>query len=159
MASLCTQTVRRPRTRNELVTNQAGNTSVQTAARRQIIAAIEHVRKSELEAAITLGLAAEGMLPKTEKEHLFPKVKALGKSLEGVEDGAVGPNDVGIWLKHGTYQGKPCESAVISDLEAFVAIERAISKFAANYGGISKEMGDFVDWAIKRFGDKPREPS
>jgi hypothetical protein len=99
------------------------------------------------------------MLPKTDKVHLFPKVKALGKSLEGAEDGAVGPNDVGVWLKHGTYQGKPCETATISDLEAFVAIERAISKFAALYGGISKEMADFVDWALKRFESKPQQAS
>ena len=143
----------------ELVTQETGKVSVQTASRRQILAAIEHIRKSELEAAITLGLAAEGMLPKTEKEHLFPRVKALGKSLEGAEDGSVGPNDVGVWLKHGTYQGKPCESANIFDLEAFVAIERAISKFAAIYGVISKEMVDFVEWALKRFESKPTEPS
>jgi hypothetical protein len=84
----------------------------------QILASIQHVRKSELEAAITLGLAAEGMLPATEKEHLFPKVKDLGKTLEGRDIGAAGPNDVGIWLKHGTYQSKSCEAATISELEA-----------------------------------------
>jgi hypothetical protein len=141
------------------MTEKPNKTSIQTASRRQIGAAIEHVRKSELEPAITLGLAAEGMLPVTEKEHLFPKVKELGAALAAKEEeGAVGPNDVGIWLKHGTYAGKPCETASITELEALVAVQRAISKYAACYGSISKEMADFTQWALGRLQPKSADP-
>jgi hypothetical protein len=141
------------------MTEQPDKTNIQTASRRQIVAAIEHIRKSGLEPAITLGLAAEGMLPTTEKEHLFPKVKELGKALAGKEEeGATGPNDVGNWLKHGTYDGKPCETATITELEGLVAVQRAISKYAACYGGISKEMVDFTQWALERLLPKPAKP-
>jgi hypothetical protein len=46
-------------------------TNKKLAAQRQIDAAIDHLHKMELECAISLAAAAEGMLPDTEKPYIF----------------------------------------------------------------------------------------
>jgi hypothetical protein len=53
-------------------------TNKQKASMRQIHAAIDHLHKAEFESAITLAGAAEGVLPETDKPHLFQKNKENG---------------------------------------------------------------------------------
>jgi hypothetical protein len=130
--------------------------TAQVAAMRQIHAAIEHLHRGDFECAITLGAAAEGMLPPTDKPHLFEKIKALRPkpSLNNAE--ADGANDMINWLKHGVgVDGKRVEKATISELEMMVTVTRAISKFAAIYDGLSPQMKGFTDWSIARLqGDE-----
>jgi len=52
-------------------------TTKQLAAIRQITAAIEHLRKQEYECAITLAVAAEGLLPPTDEPHIFSAFKNI----------------------------------------------------------------------------------
>jgi hypothetical protein len=111
---------------------------------RQIHAAIEHLERQDFECAITLAAAAEGMLPATKNPYFHQKVKALAASLPEDAGGAIGPNDVLTWLKHGTYNGKKCESATIDHFECVVTIWRAISKFIATYDDISPQMEYWV---------------
>ena len=95
------------------------DTSKQLASLRQIIAAIEHLHKRELECAITLAGAAEGQLPETAKDYLFRLLKKVFShdDLNLVRD----------WLKH---QSGP-ENATITEFEAALMISRAIHKFVA----------------------------
>jgi hypothetical protein len=46
-------------------------TTKRLAAQRQMDAAVNHLHKSELESAITLATAAEGLLPDTESRQSF----------------------------------------------------------------------------------------
>lgn len=125
-------------------------TSVSDSALRQIHVAIQLLQISELESAITLAAAAEGMMPATETPHLFSKLKLLADGLPVSEPGAKGPNDYAVWLKHGEAVGKKFDRAVIAELEAIAMIARAVSKYSAVYGGITPQMGAFRDWAINR---------
>src|SRR5262245_16241483 len=111
---------------------------------RQIHAAIEHLERQDFECAITLAAAAEGMLPSTENPYFHQKVKALAASLPKDAEGAMGPNDIITWLKHGTYKGKKCGSATIEYFECVVTIWRAISKFIATFDDASTQM---TSWA------------
>jgi hypothetical protein len=77
-------------------------TSVRLASARQIHAAIDLFHKGEIECAITLSAAGEGMLPPTDKPHFFQKTKELEKSIPLTEEGAKRANDIINWLKHGT---------------------------------------------------------
>jgi hypothetical protein len=99
-------------------------TNRRLASMRQIHAAIDHLYKSEFESAITLASAAEGILPKTEKPHLFQKIKKVAKALPADTPGATGINDFTNWTKHGTH-----ETATISEQDAIEVVTRAISKF------------------------------
>jgi hypothetical protein len=63
-------------------------TNQQRASMRQIHAAIDHLYKGELESAITLAHAAEGVLPGTDKPHLFQKIQKLSESLPPDPSGA-----------------------------------------------------------------------
>ena len=118
---------------------------VQSAAQRQIHAAIDHLHKSDYLSAVTLAGAAEGALPRTDKPHLFPKLKALTDALPANTEGANDPNAIRNWAKHGGHAG-----AEISECEAILAIARATSKFAAVCGGQTEKMKKFVEWAIPR---------
>jgi hypothetical protein len=112
---------------------------------RQIHAAIWHFERQDYECAITLAAAAEGMLPATEKPYFHQKVKALAAGLPDEAEGAKAPNDVITWLKHGTYNGRTCDSARIEPLaECAPTIWRAISKFNAVYDDVSPQM---ASWA------------
>lgn len=109
------------------------------------------MHRGELECAIVLAHAAEGILPSTDKPHTFQRIKALSASLPPSGDGeANGANDFANWLKHGKGpDGKRVEGATIADHEAIGMVTRAISKFAAVYQQQSPEMERFIDWAIK----------
>jgi hypothetical protein len=136
-----------PDIRRRIVDNpEAVETTVRLASLRQIHAAIDHLHKSEFESAITLASAAEGILPKTDKPHLFSKLQTWIATLPTDAEGAMGINDFTNWTKH----GGGYENAKISELEVITTIARAVSKVAAVYGEQSSEMKDFIDWAIAR---------
>jgi hypothetical protein len=120
-------------------------TNRQQASMRQIHAAIDHLHKGEFESSITLAGAAEGVLPNTEKPHLFQKIKKMADSLPADPSGATKVNALTNWTKHGTH-----ETASISEQDAIEVITRAISKFIALYGAQPKEMKAFSEWAIER---------
>jgi hypothetical protein len=115
-------------------------TNIRLASMRQIHAAIEHHLRQDYECAITLAAAAEGMVPATGTPHFHQKVKEFAASLPDDLEGAKNPNDVIVWLKHGTYKGGKCETATIDNSETPVIIWRAISKFFAVYGDLSPQM-------------------
>jgi hypothetical protein len=134
-----------PDVRRRVVDNpQEIESTVRLASLRQIHAAIDHLHKSEFESAITLASAAEGVLPKTDKPHLFPKLQTLIASLPEEAEGATGINDFTNWTKHG---GK-YERATIPELEVIATIARAVSKFVAVYGEQSSQMKEFSEWAV-----------
>ena len=109
--------------------------------------------------AITLGSAAEGILPATDKPHLLTKLQEWQKLLPQDVGGATDLNDFNNWAKHGANDKRP-EKAVISELEVMTSIQRAISKFAAIYDEQSPQMKAFSEWAINRLrsGNKPNKP-
>jgi hypothetical protein len=51
-------------------------TTKRLATQRQIDAAVSHLHKLELESAITLATAAEGLLPDTENRQIFAYLRA-----------------------------------------------------------------------------------
>ena len=120
-------------------------TNKKLASMRQIHAAIDHLHKAELESGITLASAAEGVLPDTEKPHLFQKIKKMADSFPADSSGATKVNALTNWTKHGTH-----ETASISEQDAIEVVTRAISKFVAIHGKQSKEMKTFSEWAIER---------
>jgi hypothetical protein len=126
------------------VTATLTETNIKLASSRQLHAAIVHAGENSIECAITLAAAAEGMLPATDGEHFQKKLKEFAAGLPADAEGATGPNDVITWLKHGTYKGKPCDTATIEEMEVLVTIWRAISKFGAVYDGISPEMNSWI---------------
>jgi hypothetical protein len=115
-------------------------------------AAIDNLHKGEFECAITLGGAAEGVLPDTDKPHLFQKIKKMADTLPTDPSGATKVNALTNWAKHGTH-----ETATISEQDAIEVVTRAISKFIAVYGEQSKEMKTFSEWAMERLqaGENP----
>jgi hypothetical protein len=115
-------------------------TSKRDAAIQQIHAAIEHCQNGQLAPAITLGAAAEGSLPDTDKDHLIKRINDRGLFKE------LDMNAVINWLKHDT--GQP--AATLLELEAGATVMRAISKFAAVYNGVTPTMKTFPDWMVER---------
>lgn len=119
------------------------DTNIRLASMRQIHCAIEHLHNGDYECAITLGGAAEGMLPDTDEPTFRQKVKALSKSPEiQAAGGATGPNDYTVWLKHGGV-----ENATIPAEESVALIWRAITKYKVTYNDLSPQMLSFKDWA------------
>jgi hypothetical protein len=112
------------------------DTSKQLASLRQIIAAIDHLHKKELECAITLAGAAEGQLSETTTEYLFRILKKVFSHDE--------LNLVRDWLKH---QSGP-ENATITEFEAAIMISRAIHKFVAVYQASHPRFEEFGKWAV-----------
>jgi hypothetical protein len=108
-------------------------TTKRLAAQRQIDAAVSHLNKSELESAIALATAAEGLLPDMEsrqisaylREHPLSKQVDIDKTIK--------------WLKR---RARP-DAATIFEFEAAVIIARVMSKFAAAYTEVPSEWYDF----------------
>jgi hypothetical protein len=99
-------------------------TTRKLAAQRQIDAAIAHLHKAELECAITLAAAAEGMLPDTEEPHIFGYLRRHPSFKEA------NFNETINWLKHNSGS----DANVIYEFDAAVTIARAMSKWGAVYG-------------------------
>ncbi|HVR57306.1 MAG TPA: hypothetical protein VMT72_10830 [Pseudolabrys sp.] len=117
----------------------ATETNTKLASARQIHAAMNLHAAGEQECAITLAAAAEGMLVEPDEPAFRQKVKDFAATLPEAE-GSQKPNDFINWLKHGTYNGKKCDTATIDDIEAPVAIWRAITKFYAVYKAVTPDM-------------------
>jgi hypothetical protein len=117
-------------------------TTKQSAALRQIRAAIEHFYKGDLECVITLAAAAEGLLPPTDYPHVFRDLKRLMTPGELKE---FDPNLVINWLKH--YKLDDPERVVISGFEAVIFLLRAITKFIAVYRQSTPRLEAFLTWA------------
>jgi|SRR4029453_158439 hypothetical protein len=115
-------------------------TTKQLAAQRQIDAAITHIHKSELECAISLATAAEGLLPDTDSRRIFAYLREhpLSKKVDF--------NNTINWLKHSA----PPDAAIIYEFEAAVVIARAMTKFAAAYTEVPSEWYDFLSWGVAR---------
>jgi hypothetical protein len=119
-------------------------TTRQLAALFQISAAIAHFHDGDLECSITLGSAAEGVLPDApEPESLFAKLKTLSAGRDKKLDLNFVPN----WLKHGRYNGHEVEKMTIKLLLATIALWRAITKFVAVYSKETPEMEQFMAWS------------
>jgi hypothetical protein len=99
-------------------------TTKKLAATKQIHGAVSHFWNDEYECAITLAAAAEGLLPATDRPHLFSILRASPafKDLDA--------NLFINWLKHPVDPN----DAVISEFEVAMIIVRAISKFIAVFG-------------------------
>jgi len=124
------------------------DTHIRLASMRQINRAIDHCYNGEYECAITLAHAGEGMLPEPEKPYLRHKIKKMSKSDEiQAAGGATNPNDISVWLKHGTFNGVRTEEATIPAEESVAFVCRAISKFEAVYNDLSPQMTSFRKWA------------
>ena len=120
-------------------------TTKQLAALRQITAAIEHLYRRNSECAITLAAAAENLLPSTGDPHLF---QALKEYLPAAEFKELNVNRVVIWLKH--YNLDDPDPGTITEGDAVVTLQRAITKFIAAYHRTTQQMEDLFEWA----GDK-----
>jgi hypothetical protein len=122
-------------------------TTKQFAALRQITAAIEHLHKREYECAITLGAAAEGLLPRTDEPHIFLDLKEY---LAPEEFKCLDFNVVVNWLKH--YKPQDPDPFSIPEAEGVDLIMRAITKFIAVYHQSTKQMEAFMEWASTHYG-------
>ncbi len=114
-------------------------TSKKDSAQRQTQRAIEHYRRGDLDCAITLAAAAEGMLPTVEDPHMFQALQSHPKAKE------LDYNLVINWLKHSN--GPP--TATLDEFEAVVVIARAITKFVAVYHQSTEIFEDFLRHAHK----------
>jgi hypothetical protein len=119
----------------------------QMAALFQIHSAIKLFYKSEFECSITLAGAAEGILPDDLQNISLYRIlrERQTEKLEKLD-----LNFVQNWLKHGTFKldGKQVmlESMRITPFLAVFSIQRAITKFAAVYGGDTPQMAKFMKW-------------
>jgi len=131
---------------------------------RNIHLAIELLHRGQLESALVLASAGEGLLPEPNKPYLRLKQKAAVAKMSGGPGVALDINAVANWVKHGevdvTHEGGKVErvradSVVVSDLEFEVMnfIGRAISKFVAVYEEKTQQMSDFGEWAVKWLQD------
>jgi Ni,Fe-hydrogenase I large subunit len=120
-------------------------TTRQLAALFQITAAIEHFYDGDLECAITLASAAEGVLPNaSESESLFVHLKANSAKHSRKTDHL---NFVQNWLKHGKYNGFEIDKMRITPFLAALTLWRAITKFVAVYQKETPEMEKFMVWS------------
>ena len=95
---------------------------------RQILGAINHLKRNEKECAITLALAAEGQLPATDRPHLLMLLREAAPDL--AKDGTF--NLHRDWLKTLGPETNQMR-VVISTFDVAIALMRAISKFEAVY--------------------------
>ena len=117
-------------------------TTKRLAAHRQIDAAVAHLYKSELECAITLAAAAEGLLPDTDQPHIF----AYLQNHQVYKNKEINFNDTITWLKHPS----ELDTKFIFEAEAAFTIARAMSKYAAVYNEGSGEWAQFLEWGVKK---------
>jgi hypothetical protein len=117
-------------------------TTKQLAAVRQITAAIEHLYKRDFECAITLAAAAESLLPPTADPHLFQSLKEY---LPAAEFKELNVNRAVNRLKH--YNLDDPDPVTITEVDAVMALQRAITKFIAVYHRTTQQMEDLFGWA------------
>jgi hypothetical protein len=116
-------------------------TNKQLAALCQIHYAMALFRQNELECAVTLAGAAEGVIPTTNDPHMFLLLKNSPLSRKEFDY-----NFTINWLKHST---EP-DDFIISEFEAAMIIVRAINKFFTVYKAGSPAMRSFVRWTFEQ---------
>jgi hypothetical protein len=112
------------------------------AAQRQIDAAVAHLKKFELECAITLAAAAETMLPDTTTNYVFDYLRRH----PAFTSKAIDFNETINWLKHSSAP----ESKIIFAQEAAFVVFRAMSKFGAVYDECPMEWSEFLRWGAEQ---------
>ena len=110
------------------------------AAQREIDAALGHLHKSELEAAMAPATAAEGLLPDAEGRRVSAYLEAHKLSKQVDIDKAID------WLK----RSAPPDAATIFEFEAAVVMARVMSRFAAAYTDAPAEWYDFLSWGVAK---------
>lgn len=113
-------------------------TSVKEASLGQTLAAIYHFHRGELDCAITLAAAGEGILPRTTAWHIHAALQPRKREID--------PNLMINWLKH----GGDYDEAEISEFEAVVAIARSITKFIAVYKQSHPKYEEFLRWSCEK---------
>jgi hypothetical protein len=108
-------------------------TSKKESAARQLRSAVAHFENGDLDCAITLAGAAEGILPDTDDPYLF-------KMLRNHPDVDFDLNLVVNWLKHPVGP----EETIVGVGEATIVIARAISKFIAVYHQSTERFEQFL---------------
>jgi hypothetical protein len=121
------------------------DTNKKASAQRQTERAITLFRNGDLDCAVTLAAAAEGMLPDTEDPHIFQVLKPHFKQLQ--------VNVIVEWLKHKTADSP--ENVTITEFEATMVVARSITKFVAVYHQSCKLFEEFLWWAHEA-GHLPR---
>jgi hypothetical protein len=116
-------------------------TNKQLTAISQIHYALLMFRQNELECAITLAAAAEGVIYPTEEPHLFTVLKNSPLSRKEFDY-----NRTINWLKHPMAP----DDFDIWEFEAAIIIVRAISKFFTVYRTGSPAMKSFVRWTFEQ---------
>jgi hypothetical protein len=112
-------------------------TNRQLSALRQIEAAVDHMYAGQFECAVTLALAAEDHMPRSDAVYLQNELeKRVSKK------GMSTFNLLRNWLKHHI---EPDEFE-FSDFEAAIALVRATSKFFATYRTTTPKLEGFVSW-------------
>lgn len=88
------------------------------------------------------------MLPEPDKPYLRHKIQDMSKS-EAIKaaGGLIDPNDLSVWLKHGTLNKARVEAVPIPAEESVAFVCRAISKFETVYDDLSPQMISFRKWA------------
>ena len=117
-------------------------TTKKLAAQRQIDAAIAHLHKAELECAVTLAAAAEGLLPDTDEPYIFGHLQ----NHPAYKNKEVDFNETINWLKHSV---KPDEVTIFEHGAALV-IARAMSKFVAVFKEGPVEWDQFLAWGSEQ---------
>jgi hypothetical protein len=119
----------------------------QQASLQQIDMAIEMLDRREWACAITLALAAESQLPEPENPYVSDVLRSrFGKDFA---DRLNGPRN---WLKH----AKDPETTTLHEMDAVMAILRAISKFTSLYRAWSDRMAAF-DERVKQADSRASE--
>jgi hypothetical protein len=129
-------------------TSDAMETTKKESAVRQINAAIRHFECGEIDCAITLAAAAEGLLGASDNPHIFRDLRASPDAAD------IDLNLVINWLKH------PIEpdAVRISEFEGSLVIARAITKFIAVHHQSTARFKKFLQSASKA-GHLPFENS
>jgi hypothetical protein len=107
--------------------------------------AIEMFHRRKWTCAITLALAAETQMPDPEK----PFVSSELRSKYGI-DFIDQLNEPRNWLKH----AKDHDTVELYEMDALMALLRAISKFTSLYDAWSEEMAKFDEWVKSKISSE-----
>lgn len=114
-------------------------------AHRQIDAAISHFYSGDIECAITLAAAAEGMLPATDEPHLFAQLEDCLP--EKRKDPGFLNFNLAAWRLTHSSAPELVEIVEIDEYEAVLLIARSITKFIAVYHQSTRNFQCFLAWA------------
>ena len=110
------------------------------AAVEQIEMAIRLFASKDFACSITLALAAEAQMPKTDDPHVYGRLRAVLSKKVADEF-----NEVRDWLKH--FNDDMPEEKDIFAFEVVIALIRATTKFYAVYKDTTPQFETFGAWA------------